>query len=235
MTDLSIQSVPAVPAADHTWLAGDSGAFSNAQSGTLDVSSLTSGTHYDATTKIVPAGLAVAKAGGLLVPFDAVAEVQKVTISGAPTGGTFTLTFDGQTTDAIAYNATAATVQAALEALSNVSSATVTGDAGGPWTVTFGGSGDVPQMTAASSLTGGTDPAIAVTTVTGGGSSDGQGVLEGFLPYPLALQRLDGTLPSVVTTALIVDAVIIPANLPVAGQRGIDRTTPTNGKFAFRA
>jgi len=235
MTDLSIQSVPAVPAADHTWLAGDSGAFANAQSGTLDVSSLTSGTHYDATTKIVPAGVAVAKVGGLLVPFDAVAEVQKVTISGAPTGGTFTLTYDGQTTDAIAYNATAATVQAAIEALANVGSATVSGDAGGPYTVTFGGSDNIPQMTATSSLTGGTDPAVAVTTTTSGGSGDGQGVLEGFLAFPLALQRSDGTLPDVVTTALIVDAVIIPANLPVAAQRGIDRTTPTNGKFAFRA
>ena len=36
------------------------------------------------------------------------------------TGGTFTLTFDGQTTAPIAYDATAAPVQAALEALGNV-------------------------------------------------------------------------------------------------------------------
>lgn len=50
----------------------------------------------------------------------------------AGTGGTFTLTFGGQTTSAIAYNATTATVQAALAALSSVGAGnvTVTGTAG---------------------------------------------------------------------------------------------------------
>src|SRR5262245_46081762 len=47
-------------------------------------------------------------------------EVQTVTITGSPTGGTFTLTFGGQTTAPIAYNATAVQVQAALEALSTI-------------------------------------------------------------------------------------------------------------------
>src|SRR5690606_2536780 len=46
-------------------------------------------------------------------------EVQKVTVSDA-TGGTFTLTFGGKTTAPIAYDGTAATVQAALEALSTI-------------------------------------------------------------------------------------------------------------------
>ncbi len=46
-------------------------------------------------------------------------EQQQVSTGGA-TGGTFTLTFSGQTTTALAYNATAAQVQAALEALSNI-------------------------------------------------------------------------------------------------------------------
>ena len=36
------------------------------------------------------------------------------------TGGSFTLTYNGQTTGSISYNATAAAVQSALEALSNV-------------------------------------------------------------------------------------------------------------------
>src|ERR1700742_4508233 len=36
------------------------------------------------------------------------------------TGGTFTLTFDGQTTAPLPFNATAAQVDTALEALSNV-------------------------------------------------------------------------------------------------------------------
>ena len=46
-------------------------------------------------------------------------EQQTVRVTNA-TAGTFTLTFDGQTTAPLAYNATAAQVDAALEALSNV-------------------------------------------------------------------------------------------------------------------
>jgi hypothetical protein len=106
-------------------------------------------------------------------------EVQTVTITGTPTGGTFTLTYDGQTTAAIAYNATAATVKSALAALSNIKAEDIT-TAGGPgpgtpYTVTFGGGAtdgrNVPQMTATGSLTGGTTPAVAVTTTTGGGGA----------------------------------------------------------------
>lgn len=230
MSDLSIKSTPAPAVADHTWLAGDSAAFGNAQSGTIQVASLTSGTHYDATTKVVPAGLAVSKSGDFLVPFAATREVQTVTISGAPTGGSFTLTLDGQTTAAIAYNASAATVQAALNALPNAADATVSGSAGGPYTVTFG-SRDVPQMTATASLTGGTTPAVAVATSTPGTDA----VLFGFVSYPLALLQGDGSLSTVVLTSVVVDAVIVPANLPVAAQRSINRLTPTSGKFAFVA
>lgn len=102
-------------------------------------------------------------------------EVQRVTISGNPTGGTFTLTYAGQTTAAIARNATAATVKTSLEALSNigVDDVTVTGGPGptSPWTVTFAGAlatANLAQMTATSSLTGGTTPGVAVTTLTDG-------------------------------------------------------------------
>lgn len=88
----------------------------------------------------------------------AIDEVQTVTVLGGPTAGTFTLTFSGQTTSGIAYNAAASAVKSALEALSNVTTVTVTGDAGGPYTVTFTDPGgqDVAQMTgSAASLTGG--------------------------------------------------------------------------------
>jgi hypothetical protein len=106
-------------------------------------------------------------------------EVQTVTITGDPTGGTFTLTFSGQTTAAIAHNATAAAVQAALEGLSNVEpgDVTVSGSAGGPYTVTFAETGqyagtNVSQMTASgASLTGGTTPSVGVATTTPGASS----------------------------------------------------------------
>ncbi len=102
-------------------------------------------------------------------------EVQTVTITGTPTGGTFTLTYEGQTTTALAYNATASAVDTALEALSNigVGDVTVTGGPapGTPFTVTFTGAlagGNRSQMTANGSFTGGTTPAIAVTTTTPG-------------------------------------------------------------------
>lgn len=101
-------------------------------------------------------------------------EVQTVTISGSPTGGTFTLTFAGDTTAAIAYDATAAQVQAALQALASIGAdnVTVAGNAGGPYTVTFTGdlaALDVETLTAdGSALSGGTTPAVAVATTTAG-------------------------------------------------------------------
>jgi hypothetical protein len=104
-------------------------------------------------------------------PLDAgTSEVQTVTITGTPTGGTFTLTFSAQTTAAIAFNAAAATVQNALNALANLDGVTVSGAAGGPYTVTFPASmGNVAQMTGdGSGLTGGTAPAVAVATTTPG-------------------------------------------------------------------
>lgn len=98
-------------------------------------------------------------------------EAQTVTITGAPTGGTFQLTYDGAQTAAIAYDAVAGTVQTALLALPNLGAGdvTVTGGPGPgtPYVVTFSASlGDVPQMTASHAFTGGTAPNIAVTTTT---------------------------------------------------------------------
>lgn len=122
-------------------------------------------------------------------------EVQTVTISGSPTGGTFTLTYAGQTTGSIAYNAAASAVQTALAALSNVGSGNVavTGSAGGPYTVTFQGSlahTNVAQMTATSSLTGGTSPGVAVSTTTGGANAH---YVNGFIPSGTALGQVTTT------------------------------------------
>jgi len=120
--------------------------------------------------------------GGSVLLTGGTNEAQTVTITGTPTGGTFTLTYDGQTTSAIAYNATAATVDAALEALSNLGpgDVTVTGGPGpgAAWVVTFAGTRagiNVPQMTATASLIGGTTPAVAVTTTTSGGGGTVRG------------------------------------------------------------
>lgn len=104
-------------------------------------------------------------------------EVQSLATSGTPTGGTISLTFQGQTTTAIAYNASAATVQAALLALSNLDSGEVTAAGGAlgsaPVTLTFAGryaGANVPKITVTSALTGGTSPTAAITVTTQGGS-----------------------------------------------------------------
>jgi hypothetical protein len=122
-------------------------------------------------------------------------EAQTVTISGGVTGGTFTLTYSGQTTAAIAWNAASSAVQSALVALSNLAAGdvTVTGSAGGPWTVTFGGtlaSQNVAAMTAsAASLTGGT-PAIAVATATAGVTGH---YPNGYIPSGTAIGKVTAT------------------------------------------
>lgn len=103
-------------------------------------------------------------------------EVQTITVTGGPAGGTYTLTYAGQTTAAIAYNATAAAVQAALRALSNIGASDVSCSGGPhpgtPIVCTFAGQlggQDVQLLTATASFTGGTSPAITVTTTTPGG------------------------------------------------------------------
>lgn len=103
-------------------------------------------------------------------------EVQTLTITGTPTGGTFTLTFEGEETATIAYNANAAAVESAFEALSTVGAGNGT-CAGGPLpgtpvTITFTGAlakQDVDLVTAdGDGLTGGTAPAAAVALTTPG-------------------------------------------------------------------
>ncbi len=113
--------------------------------------------------------------GGEVITAGGTDEAQTVTVTGTPTGGSFTLTFNGQTTAAIPYNATAAQVKTALVALSNVASTDVTTTGGplpgSPVVVTFGGNyndTNVAQMTATASLTGGSSPTAAVSTTTPG-------------------------------------------------------------------
>ncbi|MGC5027053.1 hypothetical protein ACLQ3K_20080 [Tsukamurella sp. DT100] len=88
-----------------------------------------------------------------------------VTITGTPTGGTFTLTVGGQTTTAIVYNAATSAVKSALEALSTVGAgnATVTGSAGGPYSVALVTAGVATVSADGSGLTGGTSPGVTVS------------------------------------------------------------------------
>jgi hypothetical protein len=123
--------------------------------------------------KIVPNGqvLAYVASTKKYVPYvgtTAADEVQTIGL-GAASAGSVTITFDGQTTGSIAYDADATAIQAALVALSNVAPGDVV-VSGGPFpgvaTLTFGGAYadvNVPQITATpTGLTGGT-----VTIATG--------------------------------------------------------------------
>lgn len=100
-------------------------------------------------------------------------EVQTLTITGTPSGGTWTASFGGSTTTALAITATAAQVQAALAALPSIKpgNVLVTGSAGGPYTVTFVGAlgaTNVGPITTANTFTGGTSPAVGVAQTTAG-------------------------------------------------------------------
>jgi flagellar hook-associated protein 2 len=84
---------------------------------------------------------------------DAAGEVQTASLSPPAESGTYTLTYEGQTTAAIAYNASPAEIQAALVALSslNPGDITVGGPTGGlnegPLTFTFSDTlGDVSKV-----------------------------------------------------------------------------------------
>ena len=126
-------------------------------------------------------------------PTNGVDEVQLLTPGGVIDGGTWTITYAAQATATIAWNANAAAIQAALEALSNV----VPGDivvTGGPIstgvvTLTFGG------------LLGGTDVGqvtVDVTSLTGAGhaltpSTSVAGVLGSFRGAAPGSEMVDTT------------------------------------------
>ena len=101
------------------------------------------------------------------------ADVQTIAITGTPTGGSFPVGFSGQVTE-LAYNATAANVQTALQALSTIGSGNVT-CTGGPLpgtavVCTFAGTLATGlkalMQTYSGALTGGSSPAVTVTHST---------------------------------------------------------------------
>lgn len=157
--------------------------------------------------KILQPGTILAKItsgpdAGKVGPFQAAgtAEVQTLTESGTITGGTYTITFNGQTTTDIAFDATAAEVQTALEALSNVAPGDIAVTGGPvnttPLTLTFYGNliGNVNAVTVDNTGLTGTTPDVTVATATPGvaGAADGRqtlanivGINDTFLPWQL--------------------------------------------------
>lgn len=145
---------------------------------------------YDISIGQSPINLATAGSTGKRINMANVSSVDIVLLKGAGTdtneqqtinlgaasAGSITITFSGQTTGSIAYNAAAATVQTALEALSNVDPGDITVSGGplpGTITLTFAGQyagTNVPQVTVTpTGLTGGT---VTVNTTVAGVSED---------------------------------------------------------------
>lgn len=177
------------------------------------IAAITSGTH---SGKFGPFQRGSGAAGAA-----AVNEVQSITVDA--TSGTYTISFGGETTAAIAEAATAAAVQAALEALTvfNPGDITVTGSAGGPYTLTFGGQyagTNVAQVTADSiDLAGGAGTVTPATVTPGsaagvwsGAASDGRGdpanivgINDTFLPWQLMERDVE--------IAVVYDAAVVQA------------------------
>lgn len=92
-----------------------------------------------------------------------------LSITQSPTGGTFKIVVDDEATTDIPYNANAALIQTALEALSNVGvgNISVTGSVGGPFTLEFIGifAGQVPPSvyTDGSNLIGDNEPDVRLS------------------------------------------------------------------------
>lgn len=146
---------------------------------TVDAVSGSDATYADGT--VVPVGQKGLPLGTILCEITQ-AEVQTVDLSGAddPTGGTFTITVPSHgTTAALAYNASAAVVQAALEALVGSGNVTV-GKTGFVYTLTFDAAlNNLSAVTVASgSLTSGGSVTVTIATTTEGVANAGK-----FGPY----------------------------------------------------
>ena len=135
-------------------------------------------------------------------------EVQRVALGGAGTGS-FSLTFNGATTTQLPAAATAAQVQAALNALSSIGGAggsVVAVQSGTTFTITFGGTlvaTDVPQMTGTGS--GGTT--VGVTTLNEGSAAAQSIAFTGLDPIEVSgtVTDLVFTLPSSADQAVFDD------------------------------
>lgn len=223
---------------DRSWL-GSAFGTNATRTITLDLSLFSSTVDYPAG--YLPSGMVLGRASsGLYGPYSGTTdEVQTATITGGPTGGTFTLTFSGQTTAAIAYNAAAAAVQSALAALSTIGAGnvTVTGSAGGPYTVDFVGTlanTDVAAMTASgASLTGGTSPGVTIATTTAGGAdvgSDGRQVAAGLLFSTIDVSRGSTKFGA----ALLEHGTIIQSKLPAQSHIDPNAITDLAGRIVVR-
>jgi hypothetical protein len=98
-------------------------------------------------------------------------EIQEIRVNA--TGGTYKLSFEGEETASLPFNASATAIQAALESLSAIGEGNVTVTGAGPYHIAFVedlADDDVPELLADSTgLTGGSHSVVIVTEVGGSG------------------------------------------------------------------
>lgn len=234
--DLKVRS-QAWTGASYEWLKSEMGT-GHMQTVTLDLDTFDFAATF--TDKVLPSGLVLGKitASGMYGPYKDAGtnEVQTLTITGTPTGGTFTLNYAGQVTTAIAYNASAATVQAALVALSNIgpNDVVVTGGPGPgtPYVVTFTDdlqATNVVMLVEGEAFTGGTSPVMTIVETTAGvaGSTDGRAVATGFLFHTIDCSVDTATdIEGERVAAMLVTGFIRESKLPT--NHGLDAAAKTD-------
>lgn len=219
--DLKFEQDQAFVNDDKSWIANRLG-FDTARTVTLDLSTFTEALHYP--NGFIPSGVAIAKMEpgpnslyGLYDNAGATPGAEVQTITRTSTGGTFTITVNGETTGTIPAGAavTAGQIQTALDALATVQTGdiVVAGAAGGPFTLTFGGNllGDVPTVVIDTTLATGGAVSVAVTTpgTAGGG---GRNVLDGHLLNAVTVKPTNKLGRAV--TAMLWQGIVREARLP---------------------
>lgn len=134
-------------------------------------------------------------------------EIQQIAVNA--TSGNYTLTYAGQTTANIAHSASAATVLAALEALSNIPvgtlrvTQTVAVSPAFTYTVEFGGilgEANIAQMTATDvTLAGGADT-VTISTLTGGAAISAIGLVP-IIPTQISVYAYSSAQTTISATA----------------------------------
>lgn len=164
-------------------------------------------------------------------------EVQTVAVSGTPTSGTYLLHYTNlagivQTTDSLAYNASASAVQSALRALTGLESVTVTSSGTSPdltHTITFSGAGgNQAQLTSTNRLDTGSishaTTSAGTTQVFAGGKA--LRVVNDASTLITLNQRLTGLRPQ---TAYAFSAWLIASGVPSSGQIKVDLVNGIGG------
>jgi hypothetical protein len=164
-----------------------------------------------------------------------VPEIQKVALTSTVHDGTFTLTFSGQTTAALAWNITAADLQTYLEALSNIASGDIEVTGQFPeWTVTFKGTltGNQPEMTGtATGLIGpvGVEGALQLSTAGIEQLVDGETSVSTYIEVTA---QIDGSPTTLLQSQVTVKNDQIPS-APAAGAALVDYITSSEAAALY--